>query len=84
MKEKGQRMADKKIGNGTASVMWDCGSSSSFILPPSSLLNQPPVRGEGPVHKHAAAHDIALGQRFFFLIEVGDKGVLKAQDVKKI
>ena len=28
--------------------------------------------------------NIERGQRFFFKIEVGDKGVLKAQDVKKI
>ena len=28
--------------------------------------------------------NIERGQRFFFLIEVGDKGILKAQDVKKI
>ncbi len=28
--------------------------------------------------------NIERGQRFFFKIEVGDKGILKAQDVKKI
>ena len=28
--------------------------------------------------------NIERGQRFFFKVEVGDKGILKAQDVKKI
>ena len=28
--------------------------------------------------------NIERGQRFFFKIEVADKGILKAQDVKKI